>query len=156
MFSMTGMRVGYVCAPEWILKNIIKVHQYNVSCAPSIGQYGALEGLKKSMYHIDYIKANLKLRRDYVYDRLISMGFEVVRPEGAFYIFPSIKKLGFNSEEFCEKLLKDTKVAVVPGTAFGEGGEGYVRISYCYSMEDLKLALDFMEEWLNKLKLNSK
>lgn len=156
MFSMTGMRIGYVCAPEWILKNIIKVHQYNVSCAPSIGQYGALEGLKKSMYHIDYIKANLKLRRDYVYDRLISMGLEVVRPEGAFYIFPSIKKLGFNSEEFCEKLLKDTKVAVVPGTAFGEGGEGYVRISYCYSMEDLKLALDFMEEWLNKLKLNSK
>jgi aminotransferase len=156
MFSMTGMRIGYVCAPEWILKNIIKVHQYNVSCAPSIGQYGALEGLKKSMYHIDYIKANLKLRRDYVYDRLISMGFEVVRPEGAFYIFPSIKKLGFNSEEFCEKLLKDTKVAVVPGTAFGEGGEGYVRISYCYSMEDLKLALDLMEEWLNKLKLNSK
>lgn len=156
MFSMTGMRIGYVCAPEWILKNIIKVHQYNVSCAPSIGQYGALEGLKKSMYHIDYIKANLKLRRDYVYDRLISMGLEVVRPEGAFYIFPSIKKLGFSSEEFCEKLLKDTKVAVVPGTAFGEGGEGYVRISYCYSMEDLKLALDFMEEWLNKLKLNSK
>lgn len=156
MFSMTGMRIGYVCAPGWILKNIIKVHQYNVSCAPSIGQYGALEGLKKSMYHIDYIKANLKLRRDYVYDRLISMGFEVVRPEGAFYIFPSIKKLGFNSEEFCEKLLKDTKVAVVPGTAFGEGGEGYVRISYCYSMEDLKLALDFMEEWLNKIKLNSK
>lgn len=156
MFSMTGMRIGYVCAPEWILKNIIKVHQYNVSCAPSIGQYGALEGLKKSMYHIDYIKANLKLRRDYVYDRLISMGFEVVRPEGAFYIFPSIRKLGFNSEEFCEKLLKDTKVAVVPGTAFGEGGEGYVRISYCYSMEDLKLALDLMEEWLNKLKLNSK
>lgn len=156
MFSMTGMRIGYVCAPEWILKNIIKVHQYNVSCAPSIGQYGALEGLKKSMYHIDYIKANLKLRRDYVYDRLISMGLEVVRPEGAFYIFPSIKKLGFNSEEFCEKLLKDTKVAVVPGTAFGEGGEGYIRISYCYSMEDLKLALDFMEEWLNKLKLNSK
>lgn len=156
MFSMTGMRIGYVCAPEWILKNIIKVHQYNVSCAPSIGQYGALEGLKKSMHHIDYIKANLKLRRDYVYGRLISMGFEVVRPEGAFYIFPSIRKLGFNSEEFCEKLLKDTKVAVVPGTAFGEGGEGYVRISYCYSMEDLKLALDLMEEWLNKLKLNSK
>ncbi|WP_346937228.1 aminotransferase class I/II-fold pyridoxal phosphate-dependent enzyme [Clostridium sp.] len=154
MFSMTGMRIGYVCAPEWILKNIIKVHQYNVSCAPSIGQYGALEGLKKSMYHIDYIKENLKLRRDYVYDRLISMGLEVIRPEGAFYIFPSIKKFGFNSEEFCEKLLKDTKVAVVPGTAFGKGGEGYIRISYCYSMEDLKLALDFMEKWLNEIAFN--
>lgn len=153
MFSMTGIRIGYVCAPEWILKNIIKVHQYNVSCAPSIGQYGALEGLQKSMYHIEHIKEDLKLRRDYVYDRLISMGFEVVRPEGAFYIFPSIKRFGLNSEEFCERLLKDTKVAVVPGTAFGKGGEGYIRISYCYSRDDLKLALDLMEEWLNKIML---
>jgi aminotransferase len=154
MFSMTGIRIGYVCGPEWILKNIIKVHQYNVSCAPSIGQYGALEGLKRSMYHIEYIKSDLKLRRDYVYNRLISMGLEAIRPEGAFYIFPSIKSFGLNSEEFCENLLKDTKVAVVPGTAFGKGGEGYVRISYCYSMEDLTLALDFIEEWLNKIKSN--
>ncbi|WP_346915585.1 aminotransferase class I/II-fold pyridoxal phosphate-dependent enzyme [Clostridium sp.] len=154
MFSMTGIRIGYVCAPEWILKNIIKVHQYNVSCAPSIGQYGALEGLKKSMYHIEHIKSDLKLRRDYVYDRLVSMGLEVIKPEGAFYIFPCIKSFGFSSEDFCEKLLKDTKVAVVPGTAFGKGGEGYIRISYCYSMEDLKLALDFMEKWLNEIKFN--
>lgn len=154
MFSMTGIRIGYVCAPEWILKNIIKVHQYNVSCAPSIGQYGALEGLKKSMYHIEHIKSDLKLRRDYVYDRLVSMGLEVIKPEGAFYIFPYIKSLGFSSEDFCEKLLKDTKVAVVPGTAFGKGGEGYIRISYCYSMEDLKLALDFMEKWLNEIAFN--
>lgn len=154
MFSMTGIRIGYVCAPEWILKNIIKVHQYNVSCAPSIGQYGALEGLKKSMYHIEHIKSDLKLRRDYVYDRLVSMGLEVIKPEGAFYIFPYIESLGFSSEDFCEKLLKDTKVAVVPGTAFGKGGEGYIRISYCYSMEDLKLALDFMEKWLNEIAFN--
>ncbi|MEW8995965.1 pyridoxal phosphate-dependent aminotransferase [Clostridium sp.] len=154
MFSMTGIRIGYVCAPEWILKNIIKVHQYNVSCAPSIGQYGALEGLKKSMYHIEHIKSDLKLRRDYVYDRLVSMGLEVIKPEGAFYIFPCVKSFGFSSEDFCEKLLKDTKVAVVPGTAFGKGGEGYIRISYCYSMEDLKLALDFMEKWLNEIKFN--
>jgi len=154
MFSMTGIRIGYVCAPEWILKNIIKVHQYNVSCAPSIGQYGALEGLKKSMYHIEHIKSDLKIRRDYVYDRLVSMGLEVIKPEGAFYIFPCIKSFGFSSEDFCEKLLKDTKVAVVPGTAFGKGGEGYIRISYCYSMEDLKLALDFMEKWLNEIKFN--
>lgn len=154
MFSMTGIRIGYVCAPEWILKNIVKVHQYNVSCAPSIGQYGALEGLKKSMYHIEHIKEDLKSRRDYVYDRLIAMGLEVVRPEGAFYIFPSIKRFELNSEEFCEKLLRDTKVAVVPGTAFGKGGEGYIRISYCYSRDDLKLALDLMEKWLNKVMLN--
>lgn len=154
MFSMTGIRIGYVCATEWILNNIIKVHQYNVSCAPSIGQYGALEGLRKSMYHIEHIKSDLKLRRDYVYDRLVSMGLEVIRPEGAFYIFPCIKSFGFSSEDFCDKLLQDTKVAVVPGTAFGRGGEGYVRISYCYSMEELKLSLDLMEQWLNQMKFN--
>lgn len=154
MFSMTGIRIGYVCAAEWILNSIIKVHQYNVSCAPSIGQYGALEGLKKSMYHIEHIKSDLKIRRDYVYDRLVSMGLEVIRPEGAFYIFPCIKSFGFSSEDFCDKLLEDTKVAVVPGTAFGKGGEGYVRISYCYSMENLKLSLDLMEQWLNQIKLN--
>ncbi len=154
MFSMTGIRIGYVCAAEWILNSIIKVHQYNVSCAPSIGQYGALEGLKKSMYHMEHIKSELKIRRDYVYDRLVSMGLEVIRPEGAFYIFPCIKSFGFSSEDFCDKLLEDTKVAVVPGTAFGKGGEGYVRISYCYSMEDLKLSLDLMEQWLNQIKLN--
>lgn len=154
MFSMTGIRIGYVCAAEWILNSIIKVHQYNVSCAPSIGQYGALEGLKKSMYHIEHIKSDLKIRRDYVYDRLVSMGLKVIRPEGAFYIFPCIKSFGFSSEDFCDKLLEDTKVAVVPGTAFGKGGEGYVRISYCYSMEDLKLSLDLMEQWLNHIKIN--
>ncbi len=154
MFSMTGIRIGYVCAAEWILNSIIKVHQYNVSCAPSIGQYGALEGLKKSMYHMEHIKSELKIRRDYVYDRLVSMGLEVIRPQGAFYIFPCIKSFGFSSEDFCDKLLEDTKVAVVPGTAFGKGGEGYVRISYCYSMEDLKLSLDLMEQWLNQIKLN--
>ncbi len=154
MFSMTGIRIGYVCAAEWILNSIIKVHQYNVSCAPSIGQYGALEGLKKSMYHMEHIKSELKIRRDYVYDRLVSMGLEVIRPQGAFYIFPCIKSFGFSSEDFCDKLLEDTKVAVVPGTAFGKGGEGYVRISYCYSMENLKLSLDLMEQWLNQIKLN--
>lgn len=154
MFSMTGIRIGYVCAAEWILNSIIKVHQYNVSCAPSIGQYGALEGLKKSMYHMEHIKSQLKIRRDYIYDRLVSMGLEVIRPEGAFYIFPCIKSFGFSSEDFCDKLLEDTKVAVVPGTAFGKGGEGYVRISYCYSMEDLKISLDLMEQWLNQIKLN--
>lgn len=154
MFSMTGIRIGYVCAAEWILNSIIKVHQYNVSCAPSIGQYGALEGLKKSMYHMEHIKSELKIRRDYVYDRLVSMGLEVIRPQGAFYIFPCIKSFGFSSEDFCDKLLEDTKVAIVPGTAFGKGGEGYVRISYCYSMENLKLSLDLMEQWLNQIKLN--
>lgn len=151
MFSMTGIRVGYVCAEKWLLQNIVKVHQYNVSCAPSIGQYGALGGLKNSMYHIEHIQKDLKERRDYVYNRLLAMGLEAKKPEGAFYIFPSIKRTGMTSEEFCEKLLNETKVAVVPGTAFGPGGEGYVRISYCYDREKLKEALNLMEEFLYNL-----
>ena len=151
MFSMTGIRVGYVCAEKWLLQNIVKVHQYNVSCAPSIGQYGALGGLKNSMNHIEHIQKDLKERRDYVYSRLLAMGLEAKKPEGAFYIFPSIKRTGMTSEEFCEKLLNETKVAVVPGTAFGPGGEGYVRISYCYDREKLKEALNLMEEFLYNL-----
>ncbi|MEG1254761.1 aminotransferase class I/II-fold pyridoxal phosphate-dependent enzyme [Clostridium sp.] len=151
MFSMTGIRIGYVCASQWILESIIKVHQYNVSCAPSIGQYGALEGLRNSMYHIEHIKNNLMARRDYVYDRLINMGLKAIKPEGAFYIFPSIKSTGMSSDEFCERLLKEAKVAIVPGSAFGKGGEGYIRISYCYSMDQLKLALDLMEQWIKNI-----
>ncbi len=151
MFSMTGVRVGYVCAPSSIMKNIIKVHQYNVSCAPSIGQYGALEGLKKCSYHIENTKAEFLKRRNYIYDRLKSMGLEVSMPEGAFYIFPNIKKYNMTSEEFCEKLLNEKGIAIVPGSAFGPGGEGYVRISYCYSMEDLKKALDGIEGWLDEM-----
>lgn len=156
MFSMTGIRIGYVCAQQSILDNIIKVHQYNVSCAPSIGQYGALEGLKKSMYHIEYIKEDLKLRRDYVYERLINMGLKTVKPKGAFYIFPYIANFGMSSDEFCERLLREAKVAVVPGSAFGSGGEGYIRISYCYSMDQLILALDLMEKWIRNLRKANK
>lgn len=154
MFSMTGIRVGYVCAPCDIMNNIIKVHQYNVSCAPSIGQYGALEGLKKCAYHIEETKAEFLKRRNYVYDRLKSMGLEVNMPEGAFYIFPNIKKYNMSSEEFCERLLNEKGIAIVPGSAFGPGGEGYIRISYCYSMENLKKALDGMEAWLRDLNKN--
>lgn len=148
MFSMTGIRVGYVAAANETLNNLIKIHQYNVSCAPSIGQYGAFKGLQKSRYHIEYIKEELKERMNFVYDRLVSMGLEVIKPKGAFYIFPSIKKFGLTSEEFAERLLKEAKVAVVPGSAFGKGGEGYIRISYCYSRETLEKALNQMENWI--------
>lgn len=151
MFSMTGIRIGYICASESILKEIVKVHQYNVSCAPSIGQYGALAGLKEALYHCELIKNEFKLRRDYVYGRLKDMGLEVELPKGAFYIFPSIKKLNLTSEEFCNRLLQNKKVAIVPGSAFGIGGEGYIRISYCYSMENLKKALDSLEEFIREL-----
>ena len=101
------------------------------------------------MYHVEYIKKDLKERMEYVYGRLVSMGMDVVKPKGAFYIFPSIKKFNMSSEEFCERLLREAGVAVVPGSAFGKGGEGYVRISYCYAREQLEKALDAMEKWVN-------
>lgn len=150
MFSMTGLRIGYVCADSFFMKEIIKVHQYNVSCAPSIAQYGAYEGLRKSLGDVENMKNEFLKRRDYVYNRLVSMGIDTVMPKGAFYIFPSIKKYGLSSEEFCEKLLREGHLAIVPGSAFGKLGEGYARISYSYSMDTLKEGMDRLEKWLNK------
>jgi aminotransferase len=145
MFSMTGLRIGYVCAPKKYIDSIIKVHQYNVSCAPSIVQYGALEGLKSCMDDVQYMRNEFIKRRDYAYKRLEKIGFEVNLPKGAFYIFPSILNFSENSEEFCDRLLNNAKVAVVPGSAFGNSGEGYMRISYACSMEVLKEALNRIE-----------
>ena len=150
MFSMTGLRIGYVCAAGIYMKEILKLHQYSVSCAPSIAQYGVYEGLRSSLYHVENAKEVLKERADYTYKRLADMGFDVVKPKGAFYIFPSIKKFRLSSEEFCERLLREAKIAVVPGSAFGPGGEGYIRISYCYSIEVLKESLDRIEHWIKR------
>lgn len=150
MFSMTGLRVGYVCAPKNFMNEIIKVHQYNVSCAPSIAQYGAYEGLKNCLQDVERMKNEFIKRRDYVYDRLMAMGMDTVMPKGAFYIFPSITKYKLSSEVFCERLLREAHLAVVPGSAFGEGGEGHVRISYSYSLDTLKEGMDRLENWLNK------
>lgn len=150
MFSMTGLRVGYICAPKEILQEIMKVHQYNVSCATSISQYAALEGLRSSMKEVAYMKEVFQERRDFVYDRLLELGFQCNLPEGAFYIFPSIKSFKIKSEEFCDDLLYKGKVACVPGTAFGSQGEGYIRISYCYSKEELQEAFERIEGWLDK------
>lgn len=151
MFSMTGLRLGYVCASPEIMNGILKVHQYNVSCATSIVQYGVMEGLKKGLTEVEKMKGEFEKRRDYVYDRLIKMGLTTNMPQGAFYIFPSIKKFGMTSEAFCDKLLYEKKIAVVPGSAFGTKGEGYFRISYAYSMEELTLALDKIEEFIGEL-----
>lgn len=150
MFSMTGLRLGYVCAMKEFMDQIIKVHQYNVSCAPSISQWGAYEGLKSCLNDVKQMKQEFMKRRDYIYERLISMGMDVVLPKGAFYIFPSIKKYNISSEEFCEKLLREGFVAAVPGSAFGSRGEGYIRISYSYSMENLKEGMDRMEKWVKR------
>ncbi|MDD3225403.1 MAG: aminotransferase class I/II-fold pyridoxal phosphate-dependent enzyme [Clostridium sp.] len=152
MFSMTGLRIGYVCSSNKYIDSIIKVHQYNVSCAPSISQYGALKGLKSSMHDARLMKEEFIKRRNYSYKRLLDMKFEVAKPKGAFYIFPSIKKFGKSSEEFCEDLLKNGKVAIVPGNAFGKNGEGYARISYATGIDTLKEAFDRIEEYIKKLK----
>ena len=147
-FSMTGLRIGYVCANKQYMDSIMKVHQYTVSCAASISQYGALEGLESCLGDVEYMKNQFEKRRDFVYGRLVELGFEVVKPKGAFYIFPSIKRFNVTSEEFCERLLREGKVAAVPGSAFGPGGEGYMRISYSYSLEQLREAFYRIEKWL--------
>lgn len=151
MFSATGLRIGYVCASDTFMKEMMKVHQYFVSCAPSIVQYGIVEGLKKSKGDLEIMVKEFKRRRDYSFKRLKGMGLKVAEPKGAFYIFPSIKKYNLSSEEFCEKLLFEEKVALVPGDAFGSMGEGYFRISYCYSDEELKTAFDILEKFIEKL-----
>ncbi|MBC2580298.1 aminotransferase class I/II-fold pyridoxal phosphate-dependent enzyme [Clostridium sp. DJ247] len=151
MFSMTGLRIGYVCANNLFMNAVMKVHQYNVSCAPSIVQWGAYEGLRSCMKDVELMKKEFIARRDYLYNRLINMGFKSNLPMGAFYIFPSIESFNMKSEEFCERLLKEAGVAAVPGDAFGVGGEGYIRISYAYSMEQLKEAADRIEKWIKTL-----
>lgn len=149
-FSMTGLRIGFVCGSTLIMEQILKVHQYNVTCAPSIVQWGAYEGITSCLQEAEDMRQEFARRRDYVYGRLKAMGLAVNFPKGAFYIFPSIERLGMKSEDFCERLLKEGQVAVVPGSAFGEGGEGYFRISFAYSMQQLEEGLNRLEVWLKK------
>lgn len=149
--SMTGWRIGFTLAPEYITKNMLKVHQYNSTCASSISQYAALEALRGGADDAEPMKKEYIKRRDYVYTRLKSMGLEVIRPEGAFYIFPSIKQFKMKSFDFAFKLLDEAGVAVVPGDAFSTYGEGYVRLSYASSMNVLKEGLDRLEGFLGKL-----
>lgn len=151
MFSMTGLRVGYFAAQKQLMDEIMKVHQYNVSCATSICQWAALEGLRNGLDDVENMRNVLRERKDYVISELRNMGLEVNEPKGAFYVFPSIKKFNMSSEEFCLKILNEEKIACVPGSSFGIGGEGYIRISYCYSMEELKKALLGLKKFINKI-----
>lgn len=151
MFSMTGLRVGYFAAQKQLMDEIMKVHQYNVSCATSICRWAALEGLRNGLDDVENMRNVLRERKDYVISELRNMGLEVNEPKGAFYVFPSIKKFNMSSEEFCLKLLNEEKIACVPGSSFGIGGEGYIRISYCYSMEELKKALLGLKKFINKI-----
>ncbi|RTE03940.1 aminotransferase A [Paenibacillus whitsoniae] len=149
--AMTGWRIGFTMAPAYLTAHMVKVHQYNVTCASSISQYAALEALTVGIDDALPMREAYVQRRDYVYDRLIAMGFELDKPDGAFYLFPSIAKFGLSSQEFAMRLLQEEHVAVVPGDAFTAYGEGYIRISYAYAQEVLETALDRLAQFVQKL-----
>ena len=149
-YAMTGWRLGYACAPELILKQMLKIHQFAIMCAPTTSQYAAVEALKNGDKDVAEMRGAYDQRRRYLVKALRDMGFDCYEPQGAFYVFPSIKKFGMTSDEFALKLLEEEKVAVVPGTAFGDCGEGYLRISYAYSLNDLKRALERMERFVKR------
>jgi aminotransferase len=147
-FAMTGWRLGYAAGPENILSQMIKVHQFAIMCAPTTSQYAAVEALKNGAEDVERMKEAYDQRRRFLMEQFKRMGLDCFEPFGAFYVFPSIKKFGMTSEEFATALLKEEKVAVVPGTAFGECGEGFLRISYAYSIDNLKIALERMERFI--------
>ena len=147
-YAMTGWRLGYACGPRVIIEQMLKIHQFAIMCAPTTSQYAAVEALRNGDEDVAQMKEEYDGRRRYLLHRFKEMGLECFEPYGAFYMFPSIRKFGMTSEEFATKLLEAEKVAVVPGTAFGASGEGFVRISYAYSLDDLKKALERIEKFI--------
>ncbi|MBE7046052.1 MAG: aminotransferase class I/II-fold pyridoxal phosphate-dependent enzyme [Ruminococcaceae bacterium] len=150
-YAMTGWRMGYVCGNEEIIKAMTKVHQYEIMCAPTVSQFAAVEALKNGDSAIEEMRDEYDRRRRLIVDGFNSLGLTCFEPQGAFYIFPSIQKTGMKSEEFCEKLLMEKKLALVPGTAFGESGEGFLRVSYAYSVKQITEALDRLTDFMNTL-----
>ncbi len=150
-YAMTGWRLGYAVGPEYIISQMMKIHQFAIMCAPTNSQYAAVEALRNGDKDITMMREEYDKRRRYLMQAFQNMGLECFEPFGAFYVFPSIKRFGITSEEFASGLLKQEKVAVVPGTAFGQSGEGYLRISYAYSLENLKLALSRIENYIKTL-----
>ena len=151
-YAMTGWRLGYACGPREIIKQMTKVHQFAIMCAPTNSQYAAVEALRNGDDDVIKMRESYNGRRRYLLHAFAEMGLPCFEPLGAFYAFPCIKEFGMTSDEFASRLLKEEKVAVVPGSAFGECGEGYLRISYAYSLEDLKKALDRMADFVKRLK----
>ncbi len=151
-FSMTGWRLGFVCGPEPIISQITKLHQFAIMCAPTTSQYAAIEALKSCDEEVQDMLEEYDTRRKIIVKGFNDLGLSCREPKGAFYAFPCIKSTGMTSEEFCEKLLYAKKVAVVPGTAFGDSGEGFIRASYCYSTEHIKEALSRIKEFLDEIK----
>ena len=148
---MTGWRLGYALAPKEIAALMTKIHQFCIMCAPTTSQYAAIEAIKNGDKDIALMRKSYDERRRYLYRRLMAMDMPAFEPLGAFYIFPSIKKFKMTSDEFATKLLEKEKLAVVPGTAFGNSGEGFIRISYAYSIEQLREALDRIEHFISEL-----
>ena len=151
-FSMTGWRLGYACGPEMLLGAITKIHQYAIMCAPTVSQYAAVEALRSCDDVVKEMTEEYDMRRKLIVNGFNKLGLTCREPKGAFYAFPSIQSTGLTSEEFCERLLYSKKVAVVPGTAFGESGEGFIRASYCYSLLHIERALHLIGEFLEELK----
>ncbi len=150
-FAMTGWRLGYACAPELILTQMLKIHQFAIMCAPTTSQYAGVDALRNSDEDVKNMREAYNQRRRYLMHAFREMGLECFEPYGAFYTFPCIKRFGMSSDEFATRLLQEEKVAVVPGTAFGDCGEGYLRISYAYSLEDLKKALERIKRFVVRL-----
>ena len=150
-FSMTGWRLGYACGPKPVMEQLTKIHQYAIMCAPTTSQYAAIEALRNGDEAVAAMLEEYDMRRRLIVNGFNKLGLSCREPKGAFYAFPCIRSTGMTSEEFCEKLLYSEKVAIVPGTAFGESGEGFVRASYCYSTEHILEALRRIERFLNSL-----
>lgn len=151
-YAMTGWRLGYACAPRQIMEQMLKIHQFAIMCAPTTSQYAAVEALKNGDDDVTMMRESYNQRRRFLMHSFKEMGLKCFEPYGAFYVFPCIKEFGMTSEEFAERLLAEEKVAVVPGTAFGDCGEGFLRISYAYSLENLKIALDKIGAFIARLR----
>ena len=155
-FAMTGWRLGFAAAPAVIMEQMIKIHQFAIMCAPTTSQYAAVEALKHGDKDVQAMRESYNQRRRYLIHEFRDMGLDCFEPYGAFYVFPSIKKFGLTSEEFATRLLQEEKVAVVPGTAFGDCGEGFLRISYAYSLDNLKIALGRVRNFVERLQQEQK
>lgn len=151
-YAMTGWRLGYACGPEPLLRQMTKIHQFAIMCAPTTSQYAAIEALKNGDEDVSEMRQAYNRRRRYLLHEFKEMGLECFEPFGAFYVFPCIKEFGMTSEEFATKFLEEERVAAVPGTAFGKSGEGFLRISYAYSMDNLKIAIGRLKKFVTKLR----
>ena len=154
--AMTGWRLGYACGPRRIIEQMLKIHQFAIMCAPTNSQYAAVEALRHGDEDVAMMREQYNQRRRFLVHEFERMNLQCFEPFGAFYIFPSIKEFGMSSEEFATRFLREEKVAVVPGTAFGDSGEGFLRISYAYSLENLKIALGRLEKFINRLRKEQK